>query len=109
MRPRVSELFDYEADLAVVIGKGGRHIPAERAIEHVAGYACFNDGSLRNFQDHAMQFLPGKSFWMSGSFGPWIVTADEVGDISNLEIRALLNGQEMQHAKLDDLVFSVPD
>ena len=56
-----------------------------------------------------MQFLPGKSFWMSGSFGPWIVTADEVGDISNLEIRALLNGQEMQHGKLDDLVFSVPD
>ncbi|MCJ8157393.1 fumarylacetoacetate hydrolase family protein [Sphingomonas sp. LaA6.9] len=109
VRPRASQMFDFEAELAVVIGKGGRHIAAERAMEHVAGFAGFNDGSIRDFQFHSGQFLSGKSFWRSGAFGPWIVTADEVGDISNLEIRALLNGQEMQRARFDDLLFGVPD
>lgn len=109
VRPQASQQFDFEAELAVIIGKGGRHIAAEDAMEHVGGYACFNDGTLRDFQMHAMQFLPGKSFWRSGSFGPWIVTPDEVGDLAKLEIKAILNGQEMQRATFDDLLFSVPD
>ena len=109
VRPKASSSFDFEAELAVVIGQGGRHIAPEKAMAHVAGYACFNDGTLRDFQNHAFQFLPGKSFWRSGSFGPWIVTPDEVGDISGLEIKALLNGEQMQRATLDDLIFGVPD
>ena len=109
VRPAASQMFDFEAELAVVIGKGGRHITADRAMEHVAGYAPFNDGTLRDFQNHAVQFLPGKSFWRSGSFGPWIVTADEIDDLGRLEIKALLNGEEMQRATFDDLLFGVPD
>lgn len=109
VRPNASECFDWEAELAVVIGTGGRHIPASQAMNHVFGYAPFNDGTLRDFQNHTSQFLPGKSFWRSGAFGPAIVTADEIPDLGGLEITAVLNGQVMQRATFDDLLFSVPD
>ncbi|MBH9537420.1 fumarylacetoacetate hydrolase family protein [Novosphingopyxis sp. YJ-S2-01] len=107
VRPRVSSAFDFEGELAVIIGKSGRHVPEERALEHVAGYACFNDGSIRDFQRHTSQFLPGKNFDRSGGFGPWLVTADEVGDIRNLLLTTRLNGEVVQHAPVNDLLFGV--
>lgn len=107
VRPRVSDRFDFEGELAFVIGRPGRHIPEERALEHVAGYACFNDGSIRDFQRHTSQFLPGKNFDRSGSFGPWLVTPDEVGDIGALQLTTRLNGDIVQQAGIDDLLFGV--
>lgn len=107
VRPRLSDRFDFEGELAVVIGRPGRHIPVERALEHVAGYACFNDGSLRDYQRHTSQFLPGKNFDSSGSFGPWLVTPDEVGDVRALSLTTRLNGTMVQHSSIDDLLFGV--
>lgn len=98
VRPRVSDRFDFEGELAFVIGRPGRHIPAERALDHVAGYACLNDGSIRDFQRHTSQFLPGKNFDRSGSFGPWLVTPDEVGDIGSLQLTTRLNGEKIGRA-----------
>ena len=109
IRPKVSDRFDFEGELALVIGRGGRYIPKERALEHVAGYACYNDGSIRDWQWHTHQFLPGKNFMKSGSFGPWLVTKDEIPDPSKLTLETRLNGSEMQKTGLDDLVFSAPD
>ncbi|ESZ89034.1 MAG: 5-carboxymethyl-2-hydroxymuconate isomerase [Blastomonas sp. CACIA14H2] len=107
IRPRVSERFDYEGELAVIIGKPGRHVAAERAMDHVAGYACFNDGSIRDFQRHTSQFLPGKNFDRSGSFGPWLVTPDEVGEVNALHLTTRLNGSVVQQSGIDDLLFGV--
>jgi len=107
VRPRVSERFDFEGELAVVIGKPGRHIQPERALEHVAGYACFNDGSVRDFQRHTSQFMPGKTFDRSGAFGPWLVTPDEAGDVSALQLTTRLNGEVVQQTGIDDLLFGV--
>ena len=107
IRPKVSERFDFEGEMAVIIGKAGRHVSPERALDHVAGYACFNDGSIRDFQRHTSQFLPGKNFDGSGSFGPWIVTPDEAGDVSALTLTTRLNGAVVQQTGLDDLLFGV--
>lgn len=109
VRPKVSERFDYEGELAFVIGRGGRHIDRAAALDHVAGYACFNDGSIRDYQRHTTQFLPGKCFWRSGSFGPWLVTPDEAGPVGALGLVTRLNGVEVQRARLDDLLFGVAD
>ncbi|MFP1646366.1 fumarylacetoacetate hydrolase family protein [Pontitalea aquivivens] len=109
IRPRVSKQFDFEGELAVVIGKRGRHIDRATALDHVAGYSAFNDGSIRDFQRHTTQFWPGKSFDDSGSMGPWLVTSDEVPDPTALHLRTLLNGEEMQSAPLSDLAFTIPD
>ena len=108
VRPKLSERFDYEGELAFVIGKGGRHIPAEKALDHVAGYTCYNDGSIRDYQRHTSQFMPGKNFWRSGSMGPWLVTSDEIPDPSILHLTTRLNGEMMQDADLSDLIFDVP-
>jgi 2-keto-4-pentenoate hydratase/2-oxohepta-3-ene-1,7-dioic acid hydratase in catechol pathway len=107
VRPKVSERFDFEGELAVVIGRPGRHIRADRALEHVAGYGCFNDGSVRDFQRHTSQFLPGKNFERSGAFGPWLVTPDEVGDVNALKLTTRLNGEIVQQTGIDDLLFGV--
>lgn len=109
VRPAISQNFDFEGELAFVIGKAGRHVSPERAMEHVAGFGCFNDGSIRDWQRHTTQFLPGKNFWHSGSFGPWLVTPDETGPVGELSLVTRLNGKEMQRAKLDDLLFGVPE
>lgn len=109
VRPYLSDKFDFEAELAVVIGKGGRHIPAGAALDFVAGYACFADNSVRDFQRHTTQATPGKNFDASGAFGPWLVTADEVGDPSRLELTGRLNGKQVQHSSVGDLIFGVPD
>ncbi|HSR71238.1 MAG TPA: fumarylacetoacetate hydrolase family protein, partial [Kiloniellales bacterium] len=97
IRPRASEAFDYEAELVIVIGKAGRHIAKEKALEHVAGYACGNDGSLRDYQMKTTQWLIGKNFDASGSWGPEIVTPDELPPgARGLGIRCRLNGETLQ-------------
>lgn len=109
VRPKVSKDFDYEGELAVIIGKAGRHIPAEAAFDHVAGYSCMNEGSIRDYQIHTTQFWPGKSFEASGSIGPWIVTADDVEDITAQTLTTRVDGVVVQQAGLDDLAFSIPE
>ena len=108
MRPLESERFDYEGEMAVIIGKAGRRISREASLSHVAGYACYNDGSIRDWQRHTSQFTPGKNFVATGGFGPWMVTTDEMPDISRQTIATRLNGVEVQAAPISDLVFDVP-
>jgi 2-keto-4-pentenoate hydratase/2-oxohepta-3-ene-1,7-dioic acid hydratase in catechol pathway len=108
IRPAVSEQFDFEGELALVIGKTAHRVNAESALDHVAGYCCLNDGSIRDFQRHTAQFTPGKNFWRSGAMGPWLVTADEVGDPAELELETRLNGEVMQSAPTSDLIFDIP-
>lgn len=109
VRPRASHKYDFEGELAVIIGKRARHVSRDDALDCVAGYSCFNDGSLRDFQNHGTQFTPGKNFHHSGSFGPWLVTADEIPDPSLLKLETRLNGELMQSAPVSDLRFSVAD
>jgi 2-keto-4-pentenoate hydratase/2-oxohepta-3-ene-1,7-dioic acid hydratase in catechol pathway len=108
VKPKASDAFDYEGELAVIIGTGGRHIATARALDHVAGYACYNEGSIRDWQRHTTQFLAGKSFARSGSFGPWMVTADEIPDPSALTLETRLNGTVVQHTTTDLLITPVP-
>jgi len=108
IKPDQSVRFDYEAELAVVIGQGGRFISEDDALSHVAGYACYNDGSIRDWQRHTSQFTPGKNFPGTGAFGPYLVTPDEVGDYRKLPIESRLNGEVMQKATLADLIFPLP-
>lgn len=108
IRPRLSDRFDFEGELAVVIGRPGRYIAPDAALSHVAGYSCYNDGSIRDWQRHTTQFTPGKNFPATGAFGPWMATPDEVGDIGRLSLTTTLNGAVMQQATLDDLIFDVP-
>ena len=108
LRPRESVQFDYEGELAVVIGKRARRVPRERALEHVAGYACFNDGSIRDFQRHGPQWTAGKNFQSSGAFGPWIVTADEHSDPTRLRLTTRLNDAVVQDESVSELCFDVP-
>jgi 2-keto-4-pentenoate hydratase/2-oxohepta-3-ene-1,7-dioic acid hydratase in catechol pathway len=106
IRPRVSDHFDFEGELALVIGKGGRHIAAERALEHVAGYTCFVDGSVRDYQKFSV--TSGKNFPGTGPLGPWLVTRDEIPDPGRLTLTTRLNGKEVQHATTDLLIYSIP-
>jgi 2-keto-4-pentenoate hydratase/2-oxohepta-3-ene-1,7-dioic acid hydratase in catechol pathway len=107
VRPKLSSDFDYEGELAVVIGKAGRHIPKSAALDHVFGYACFNDGSLRDYQfKHSL--VVGKNFISTGGFGPWIATADNIPDPSKLTLTTRVNGAQVQHKGLDDMIFDVP-
>jgi 2-keto-4-pentenoate hydratase/2-oxohepta-3-ene-1,7-dioic acid hydratase in catechol pathway len=107
-KPRESEQLDFEGELAVIIGKRARRVGRQRALDYVAGYACFNDGSIRDFQRHSPQFTPGKNFHASGAFGPWLVTADEIGDPRELTLTTRLNGAVMQHESVGELCFDVP-
>lgn len=106
--PGISEQFDYEAELVVVIGKGGHRIKAENAFEHVAGYTVMNEGCVRDWQFHTRQITPGKSFWQSGSIGPWIVPRAEVPDVDALRIRTTLNGAVMQDDTAASMVHKIP-
>jgi 2-keto-4-pentenoate hydratase/2-oxohepta-3-ene-1,7-dioic acid hydratase in catechol pathway len=108
VRPRASTRFDYEGELAVVIGRSARHVDRSRALDHVAGFACFNDGSIRDWQRHSSHFTAGKNFVGSGAFGPWLVTRDEIPDPAALHLRTRVNGVEVQSAPVSDLVFDVP-
>ncbi len=108
VRPHVSTQLDYEGELAVVIGRGGRYISRRNAWDHVAGYACYNDATIRDWQRHTHQFTPGKNFPATGAFGPWLVTPDEVGNIDDQKITTKVNGQLVQEAGLDQMIFDVP-
>ena len=108
VRPLASHKLDFEGELAVVIGRAARHVKAANAFDYVAGYSCYNDGSVRDWQRHTIQFTPGKNFPSTGSFGPWLVTADEVGDPSQLSLVTRLNGEVVQQASLSDLIFDIP-
>jgi acylpyruvate hydrolase len=108
-RPRESSTLDYEAELAVVIGKAGRRILRDRALDHVAGYSLFNDATIRDFQLRTPQWTMGKNFDATGAFGPWLVTPDAVPPGAHgLRIQGRLNGHVMQDARTDQLIFSVP-
>ena len=107
LMPRVSQALDFEAELAVIIGHGGRYISANRALQHVAGYSCYNDATVRDWQRHTFQFTPGKNFPSTGAFGPHMVTPDETGELTNLRIQGRLNEEVMQEASLADLLFPI--
>jgi 2-keto-4-pentenoate hydratase/2-oxohepta-3-ene-1,7-dioic acid hydratase in catechol pathway len=108
VRPRVSANLDFEGELAVVIGKPGRYIPKAEAFNHVAGYACYNDGSVRDWQYHTHQFTPGKNFPATGAFGPWMMTPEELGELYDLRISTRLNGETVQDALLGQMIFDIP-
>src|SRR5258708_33184026 len=108
IRPKVSTDLDYEGELALIIGKPGRHIARSDAWSHIAGYACYNEGSVRDFQRHTHQFTPGKNFPGTGAFGPWMMTPDELGDVTPLRLQTRLNGQIVQGARIDQMIFDIP-
>jgi 2-keto-4-pentenoate hydratase/2-oxohepta-3-ene-1,7-dioic acid hydratase in catechol pathway len=108
IRPRVSTHLDYEGELALVIGKPGRYISRKDAWGHIAGYACYNEGSVRDYQRHTSQFTPGKNFPNTGAFGPWMVTPDEAGDLGPLRLQTRLNGEVMQDTTISQMIFDIP-
>lgn len=107
--PRASTAVDYECELTVVIGRVGRNIDVASALDHVAGYTCFNDISIRDFQRHTSQFTPGKNFPRTGPLGPWMVTKDEIPDPHALSIKTRLNGTVMQDGNTAQLIFRIPE
>jgi 2-keto-4-pentenoate hydratase/2-oxohepta-3-ene-1,7-dioic acid hydratase in catechol pathway len=106
IRPKVSTNFDFEGELAVVIGRAGRHIAPEDALDHVAGYTCFCDASVRDFTKYSL--VASKNFLGTGPLGPWIVTTDDIPDPTRLLLTTRLNGQQMQHSGTDMLIHSIP-
>ena len=104
VRPKLSDNFDFEGELTMVIGKGGRHIPIDRALDHVAGYTIFVDGSVRDYQKFSV--TSGKNWPGTGPLGPWIVTTDEIPDPGKLTLTTRLNGQQVQHSGTDKLIYS---
>lgn len=109
IRPRVSDQLDYEGELVVVIGRQGRHIGVQRALEHVAGYTIFNEGSVRDYQFKSPQWSVGKNFDGTGACGPWFVTADELPPGGKgLRLTTRVNGRVEQDASTDDMIFDVP-
>lgn len=107
VRPAASTMLDYEGELAVVIGVAGRAIPEAEALSHVAGYACYNDASVRDWQWHTKQFTPGKNFPGTGAFGPWLTTAEEAPDPQALSVTTRLNGVVMQSQSTREMIFPV--
>jgi 2-keto-4-pentenoate hydratase/2-oxohepta-3-ene-1,7-dioic acid hydratase in catechol pathway len=107
VRPKESTQLDYEAEIAVIIGRPGRRIAEADVAHHIAGYACYNDGSIRDWQRHTSQWGPGKNFWRTGGFGPWMVTADEIPFGTSMTLVTRLNGQEMQRATTDMMIHSI--
>lgn len=107
--PPESEKLDYEGEIAVIIGKAGRRIPSDQVWKHVAGYAPYNDASVRDWQGHTQQWTPGKNFWHTGGFGPWMSTADEFGDDPVLHLSTRLNGVEVQRATSRQMIFSIAE
>lgn len=107
VKPQVSNEFDYEGELAVIIGKSGKHIRREEALHYVAGYSCYMDGSVRDWQ-HSW-FTAGKNWQETGAFGPWMVTTDEIANPHELDIRTYLNGQMVQNDNTGNMVHSIPE
>ncbi|PHR92594.1 MAG: hypothetical protein COA69_07090 [Robiginitomaculum sp.] len=109
IRPSVSDNLDYEGELAVVLGKRGGNISVENAMDYVAGYTCFNEASIRDWQKHSHLYGMGKNFRGTGAVGPWMVTKDEIPNPENLVLTTLLNGVQMQQVAMDDLIFTIPE
>ncbi len=107
IRPRISTKLDYEGELALVIGKAGRNIPEEDALDYVTGYACFNDASIRDWQKHNIQFTPGKNFPGTGAFGPYLITPDEVGNLEEQRVITKLNDEVLQDQPISDMIWPV--
>jgi 2-keto-4-pentenoate hydratase/2-oxohepta-3-ene-1,7-dioic acid hydratase in catechol pathway len=106
VRPPESEQLDYEGEIVIIIGKGGRRIPKEEALRHIAGLTLMNEGTLRDWIRHAkFNVTQGKNFEKSGSIGPWMVTADEITDFNNLQITTTVNGEERQNDNTSRLMF----
>jgi 2-keto-4-pentenoate hydratase/2-oxohepta-3-ene-1,7-dioic acid hydratase in catechol pathway len=108
LRPAESHRLDYEAEIAIVIGKGGRRIKEEDAWDHIVGYACYNDGSVRDWQVATSQWIPGKNFYKTGGFGPWMVTSDEIQPGRVMRQQTVLNGQVLQDTTTDKMIHSIP-
>src|SRR3954465_13907877 len=106
VRPKISECFDFEGELAIVIGRAGRPIAPAQALDHVAGYTCFVDGSVRDYQK--ISVTSGKNFPGTGPLGPWLVTTDEIPDPTKLTLMTRLNGEEVQRSGTDLLIYSIP-
>ena len=109
IKPRVSEKFDFEGELAVIIGKPTRGVSRDQALSHVAGFACLNDGSVRDFQRHTGQFTPGKNFVASGALGPWMVTPEDISDPADLHLETRLNGEVVQSESTGELIFGIAE
>lgn len=107
-KPACSEQFDFEGELVVVIGREGRHVPADQAMSYVAGYTCMAENSVRDFQKHTAQVTAGKNFDRSGALGPWITAAADVPEPSQLELTTRLNGCVVQDASVSELIFPIP-
>ena len=108
IRPRESTQLDYEAEIAIVIGKAGRRISQKDAWGYICGYSCYNDGSVRDYQRHTTQWTAGKNFSQTGAFGPWMVTADEIPPGTKMTLSCRLNGERMQHATTEQMIFKIP-
>ncbi|MBM3518080.1 MAG: fumarylacetoacetate hydrolase family protein [Alphaproteobacteria bacterium] len=108
IRPRESTKLDYEAEIAIVIGEKGRRIAQKDAWDYICGYSCYNDGSVRDFQRHTVQWTAGKNFAQTGGFGPWMVTADEIPPGTKLTLSCRLNGERLQHSDTDHMIFKIP-
>jgi 2-keto-4-pentenoate hydratase/2-oxohepta-3-ene-1,7-dioic acid hydratase in catechol pathway len=108
LRPRESTHLDFEAEIAVIIGKPGRRISQADSWSHIAGYSCYNDGSVREWQRHTVQWTAGKNFAQTGGFGPWMVTADEIPPGTVMTLSCRLNGERMQHATTEMMIFKIP-
>jgi 2-keto-4-pentenoate hydratase/2-oxohepta-3-ene-1,7-dioic acid hydratase in catechol pathway len=108
VRPPESERFDYEGELAIVIGKSGRRIAPENAWDHVAGYSIINDGSIRDWQRHNIQFTPGKTWPATGPFGPALVTRDEVSGLASQRVQTRVNGELVQDQPVSDQIWDIP-
>ncbi len=108
LRPRESNNLDFEAEIAVIVGRAGRRIAQKDAWSHVAGYSCYNDGSVRDWQRHTIQWTAGKNFAQTGGFGPWMVSADEIPPGTVMTLSCRLNGERMQHATTEQMIFKIP-
>jgi len=107
-RPKVSTHLDYECEMAVIMGDAGKHIKPENALKNIVGYSCYNESTVRDWQQHTRQFGMGKNFEKTGSFGPHMVLAENISDYTKLSIQTRLNGKVMQDAKLSQLIFDIP-
>jgi len=108
LMPAESTNLDFEGEIAVIIGKRGRRISEEDSWKHLAGYACYNDGSVRDWQRHTLQWTAGKNFSRTGGFGPWMVTRGEIADNEELTLETRLNGEVMQHATTAQMIHRIP-
>lgn len=109
VRPTASTKLDYEGEVAVVIGKRAFHVSTDEAMDYLAGYSCYDDVSVRDWQRHSSQWIPGKNFFGVGSFGPWLVTTDEIGDPQLISLETRVNGEVRQSAPVKDMLFPIPD